>query len=90
MEIIVIEKKTFEAILDKISQLAQHIEALSKAKNLELKKWLTSKDMSELLGISLRTLQTYWDKGMIPYTQIGNKLYYNSSEIRQVLNKLIK
>lgn len=90
MEIVVIEKKTFEAILDKISQLAQHVEALSKCKNLELKKWLTSKDMSELLGISLRTLQTYRDKGMIPYTQIGNKLYYNSTEIRQVLNKLIK
>lgn len=90
MEIVIIERKTFEAILDKISQLAQQVETLSRCKNLEPKKWLTSKDMSELLGISLRTLQAYRDKGMIPYTQIGNKLFYNSDEIRQTLNKLIQ
>lgn len=90
MEIVLIEKKTFDAMLNKIAHLAQQVETLSKCKDLGLKKWMTSKEIADLLGISLRTLQTYRDKGMIPYTQIGNKLYYNPNEVRQIMNNLIK
>lgn len=90
MEIVIIERRTFQAMLDKIEHLARQVDALSKCKDLSLKKWLTSKDICDMLGISLRTLQTYRDKKIIPYSQIGNKFYYNPEEVTRVMNNLIK
>lgn len=38
-------------------------------------------DVCEKLGISKRTLQTYRDRGLLPYSQINHKIYYRTEDV---------
>ncbi|MBP1617556.1 MAG: hypothetical protein H6Q14_1383 [Bacteroidetes bacterium] len=41
----------------------------------------------QLMNISAKTAQSWRDKGIIGFSQIGNKIYYRVSDIRTVLDK---
>lgn len=86
MEIIAIEKKTFE-------QMVQHLENfVRQVKNLcgnshDSSKWMDNTEVCELLQISTRTLQSYRDKGVLPYSQIDRKCYYKTTDIEQLVSQ---
>ena len=44
-------------------------------------KWLNGDAVMKELGISKRTLQNYRDKGILPYSTIGGKFYYNIRDV---------
>ena len=46
---------------------------------------LTDKEVSQLLKVSRRTLQDYRNNGILPYTQVGGKILYRSSDIERTL-----
>lgn len=48
---------------------------------LTIKSWLTGDEICKLLRVSKRTLQNYRDKRVIPFSQIGRKIYYKYSDI---------
>ena len=50
-------------------------------------KWIDSKEVCKMLHICLRTLQYYRDNGLIPYSSICGKVYYNVSDIDDLLQK---
>lgn len=41
----------------------------------------------ELMGVSQKTAQMWRDKGIISYSQIGNKIYYRMADIKELLDK---
>jgi excisionase family DNA binding protein len=43
--------------------------------------WLTGDEICKLLRVSKRTLQNYRDNRVIPFSQIGRKIYYKYSDI---------
>ena len=49
--------------------------------NVEPVKWLRSKDVREMLGISDSTLQTMRIKGTIPTYKLGPMWFYREDEI---------
>jgi excisionase family DNA binding protein len=51
----------------------------------ELENWLTSEEVCHLLRVSSRTLQTYRDSAILPFSQIGRKIYYKASDIQEYL-----
>jgi excisionase family DNA binding protein len=51
------------------------------------KKWLSSEEVCHLLMISKRTLQSYRDRGILPFAQIGRKIYYKASDIDEYLDQ---
>ncbi|MCK0159054.1 helix-turn-helix domain-containing protein [Allomuricauda sp. F6463D] len=51
------------------------------------KKWLRSKEVRKLLGISPGTLQNLRVNGTLPFTRIGGVLYYEQGEIQEVLEQ---
>lgn len=51
-----------------------------------INKWLPSDEVCRLLMISKRTLQSYRDRGILPFAQIGRKIYYKASDIDEYLN----
>lgn len=69
---------------------------LTKQSNAKLKKYLKSAEIMELLQISQGTLQNLRINGTLPYTKVGNTIFYDSDEIQQVMisnrvhNKAIK
>ena len=52
---------------------------------LEQKKWLKSKEVRNMLGISPGTLQTLRINGTIPYSKVGGVIYYDNDEIQRIL-----
>lgn len=50
-------------------------------------KYLTNKDVSELLHISERTLQDWRDRGRIAYIQISGKVLYKESDVGRLLEE---
>lgn len=66
-------------LLDEIRELLQ------KDPSRQVKRWLKSGQVRELLGISPGTLQNLRLNGTIPYTKIGGVLYYDYNEIIKVL-----
>lgn len=48
-------------------------------------KWLRSKDVREMLGISDSTLQTMRIKGTIPAYKLGATWFYREDEILETL-----
>lgn len=48
-------------------------------------KWLTGDHVCHILEISKRTLQNYRDRGILPFAQIGRKIYYKATDLDEFL-----
>jgi len=49
-------------------------------------KWIESKKVKQILGVSQKTWQTYRDKRLIPFTQIGHKIYVLKEDLDNFMN----
>ena len=86
MEVVTIEKKTFEAMLTEIATLTRKVDLLcEKCNDKKLPQWLDNEDVCRRLRISLRTLQTMRDTHMIGCTQTNRKFFYKPEEIARLL-----
>ena len=74
MEIIAIESKTFEQMKERFKGFSNQVKDLC-GDNQDKEQWLGNEDVCALLQISLRTLQSYRDSGMLPFSLIGRKCY---------------
>lgn len=69
-----------------IEQLSLEIrEVVKKANNPLEEKWLDNQDASQVLKVSLRTLQNYRDNGTLPFSTIGGKVFYKARDIEKAL-----
>lgn len=85
MEVITIEKSTWERLLQEMQVLTARVEMLShKCQDRKLSKWIDNDNACELLRISPRSLQELRHKHKICYAQIGRKFYYRPEEIERV------
>ena len=82
MEIVTIEKKTFEEMKERFNRFSEHVEQLcSRYRPPEKMNWLDNADVCEKLNVSKRTLQTYRDGGLLAYSQINHKIYYRTEDV---------
>jgi hypothetical protein len=51
-----------------------------------LEDWIDNQDVMRTLHISPRTLQTLRSNGTLPFSRIGNKLYYRRQDIEKILS----
>lgn len=84
MDVITIESALFQQIQREI------VEIKAMLLNMEDKKMkestLNGADVRKLLKISRRTLQTYRDRGLISFNQIGSKIIYSSDDVKAFLD----
>ena len=89
MEIVTIEKKTFEAMMQRLRQATEVVEALRYENDEKrMSKWLDNQDVCRILGVSLRTLQTFRDNGTLAYSQIGHKMFYKPEDVERIIQNL--
>ena len=89
MEIVSIEKKTFEEMKERFGSFSQHVRELcARYRPPEKMNWMDGADVCEKLGISKRTLQTYRDRGLLPYSQINHKIYYRTEDVEAFMDWL--
>lgn len=88
MEVVTIEKKTYEAMMERFRILTTKVDALCReCDEKRMGRWLDNQDVCQILNISLRTLQTYRDNHILPYTQIGYKMYYKPEDIERLIEQ---
>ncbi len=83
MEVITIESGAFKEIRENLDKLRQEFEQ-NKIKQVN-DVWLSSKQVQEVLGISQKTWQTYRDKRLIKFSQVGQKIYVKASWLENFL-----
>lgn len=85
MDIIAIESKAFEQIKERFKDFSRQVKELC-GDSQQKEQWLNNEDVCSLLQISKRTLQSYRDNGVLPFSQIGRKCYYKISDVEQLVN----
>lgn len=87
MEIINIEKQTFDEMMSRFEAFTKKVKAIcSKYKIKTMNDWLDNQEVCLLLNISPRTLQTYRDTGKISFSRINHKIYYRNADIQKLLS----
>ncbi len=85
MKIIQVEKDVWETMLSRIEQLSTKVAVLSERMQGEtMQDWLDNQDVCWALQISMRKLQSYREKGVIGYAQIGHKIFYKPDEVERL------
>ncbi len=91
MEVITIEKRCFEELLQLTKILTERVASLNeKFRDKSMDEWLDGQEVCLALNISQRTLQTMRDKRIIGYTQINRKFFYRPKEVLQLLPTIDK
>lgn len=86
MEIISIDTRIFDEMIQQVRALEESAETLNRRQeDLGLKKWLDNQEVCEILAISVRTLQTYRDTRLLPYSCIKHKIFYKSEDVEVFL-----
>ncbi|MFT4222912.1 helix-turn-helix domain-containing protein [Dysgonomonas sp.] len=84
MEIVAIEKRTFQLMKEKLKEFSTQIYEIC-GKDKRKDEWLDNQDVCQLLKISKRTLQTYRNNGTLAYSQIGYKCYYKKIDVENLI-----
>lgn len=86
MEVVTIEKETFEELTREVNEVISMAEGLLKKFKPARTEWLDHENVCMILSISKRTLQNYKDQKVISYTRISRKSYFKLSDIENFLN----
>lgn len=79
---VVLPKETLDEIMEVVRRAAENQQVSSKAKDDE---WLSSEEARQILGVSPKTWQNYRDRGIIPFSQTGRKIYVLRSDLDNYL-----
>ena len=87
-----IEADDMQQVLSTISGVSKRIKEVAQTHKPLFggEHFLTGKDVCERLYISPRTLQDYWDKRIISYTQFAGKILYKESDLEKMLEENYK
>lgn len=77
-------KEQYERILRKLDRIASDF---IYNRQFPEEMFMDNPKFMELMNISQKTAQLWRDKGIIGYSQIGNKIYYRVSDIKELLDK---
>ena len=80
MEVNIIPNEKMDEIITRLDDIQRRLSAWETTSPLE-EKWLDVKETASFLKISTRTLQTYRDLGLLPYSQIAAKIYFRYTDV---------
>jgi len=72
------------------NEIIQALKEATLSNSTSQKKWIRSREVREMLGISSSTLQTMRIKGEIPYSKISGIIYYPVEGIQKILDKNLR
>ena len=87
MEYVMVDKKVIDLLITGVLSLIEEIIELDRLINAPEKKLLNSEEVCKLFAISKRALQYHRNKKHIPYSMIGNRVVYKTSDIKKIIIK---
>ena len=76
----------YKRLAEKLDNIINKLDSRLNTKQLS-EIWLDIQDACQLLKISKRTLQSYRDKGILPFSQYGGKIYFRANDIEDHLKR---
>ena len=84
MEIVSIEKRTFETMVVKFDRFVRRMDAICHRHGEKtMSEW-----MDNQVNISPRTLQTLRDNGTLAFSQINHKTYYRPEDVQRIVSNV--
>lgn len=76
-----------QSFLNKMVEKIESLETILRGRSEQEvnSQWIESVKIPKLLGISPKTWQTYRDKRLIPFSQIGSKIYVKRADLDQFM-----
>ena len=76
-----------QSFIDNVEQKLEKLEKILRDKNEQEinSQWIESVKIPNILGISLKTWQTYRDKRLIPFSQIGSKIFVKRADLEKFM-----
>lgn len=76
-----------QSFLNKMEEKMETLENILRDKSEQEinSQWIESVKIPKLLGISQKTWQTYRDKRLIPFSQIGSKIFVKRSDLEKFM-----
>lgn len=81
---------TREFVEQNFERILHEIESLKKQTNkcdYSAPAFYRNKDLKQIFGLSANTIYDYREKGILPYTKLGEIYYYPVQEIQRILNQ---
>lgn len=77
-----------QSFLNKLEEKMEALETILKEKSEQEinSQWINSTQVPKILGISQKTWQTYRDKRLIPFSQIGSKIFVKREDLENFMN----
>ncbi|MDM1047678.1 helix-turn-helix domain-containing protein [Sphingobacterium hotanense] len=87
MKIIAIQKSALDGMKNELEALLELTENATRKYSPIFKgeQWLDNQEVCLMMSITKRTLQTYKDKGLLPYSRLNRKNYYKRSDVQALL-----
>lgn len=87
MDIVAIEKDSFDSFRKKLEQIISLTEngSLPSSDMCLEREWIEGKTLAASLNISLLTLQTLRERGKLSFSTVGKKVYYKVAEVQKLL-----
>lgn len=83
MDIVAIEKESFDSFKKKLEQIASLVPKQPSNNALFIEQeWIEGKELAVSLKISPRRLQFFRENGKLSFSTIGRKIYYRISEVK--------
>jgi len=86
-----LEAKVMLVVLseERLNQFERRLDEIASNRTEEdfSKSYIESKSVPKLLGISLKTWQTYRDRGAIPFIQFGSKIWVKRVDLDAFLER---
>ena len=79
-----IVREEIKPLTDRLDTLTKGIEDIL-AKSTHPDKYLTLKQVSDLTGLSVRTLHRYKDANKLPFQKVGNQIRIKSNDINVLM-----
>ena len=86
MELISMDSKVFDSLVKRIEDIEEKAETLyHKQEDSGLKAWMDNQEVCQILDITKRTLQSYRERGLLPFCRIRHKIFYKPEDVERLM-----
>jgi hypothetical protein len=82
MQAVIITQDQFDNLVKRLDEIQS---ALPNGQKSQEESFLDNQQFLQLMKVSKRTAQSWRDEGIISFSQVGSKIYYQMSDVQKLL-----
>jgi hypothetical protein len=87
MEIIILTKQDLQDFEQKLDKILLRVDALEPGLSRKSESYLTRNQVKDMLHITLPTLHNWTVEGRLPYSKIGQRVFYKLSDVEDLIDR---